>query len=167
MKVFISYSHRDGARARGVGRYLDEHGLEVFIDDRLRIGEEFPVRLEREIDDADAVLVLWTFNGRRSAWVAREARRARDQGKLRPVRFGVPPPDEFESIHAPELSLHASPAAIAAAAALVDPPDGVRPSLLEQSAPRPPSSWADRPGQASGWFRRFLDPLAGRPPPDA
>jgi hypothetical protein len=42
--------------------------------------------IEKQLDDAKAVIVVWTLQSIRSNWVISEAERARDQHKLIPVK---------------------------------------------------------------------------------
>lgn len=74
--VFISYSHDDRDVAAQVERDLRERGFLCWRDPQLRCGPQFPKRLEFEISDSQAVLVLVSPSAARSAWVRREIRYA-------------------------------------------------------------------------------------------
>src|SRR5262249_50883970 len=63
-------------------RLLKQEGWSWWIDDRIALGDDFRPDIEREIDAAASVLVIWTSTALVSTWVRREALRAFVQGKL-------------------------------------------------------------------------------------
>jgi hypothetical protein len=72
-KVFISYSHRDGTRARQVKRLLDQSGTEVFLAEiTLDPGEELAARIVEAIKRSDLFVLLWSHHAKRSEWVPQE-----------------------------------------------------------------------------------------------
>jgi adenylate cyclase len=84
-QIFISYSsqHRDLTLALADG--IEAHfGLgSVWWDQaRLRSGDRFSPEITRALDDAKAVVVVWTKGAVASDWVYAEAVRAANQRKI-------------------------------------------------------------------------------------
>ncbi|HET9385594.1 MAG TPA: TIR domain-containing protein [Gemmatimonadales bacterium] len=94
--VFISYANEDRDRARALADWLHARGLDVWWDRRIRAGESFDVDIEREIERARSVVVLWSAQSTASEWVRNEAALAAERGVLVPVFIErVKPPLEF------------------------------------------------------------------------
>lgn len=87
--VFVSYDRRDRELAQKVVQALTEQGLTVWWDDRITPNETWDKTIERELDDARKVLVLWTDHSVQSDWVRTEAGAAREatSPKLIQARF--------------------------------------------------------------------------------
>lgn len=87
--VFVSYDRRDRDLADKVVSALTEQGLTVWWDDRITPHETWDKTIEREVDAAKKVLVLWTKNSVDSDWVRTEAGAARESTppKLVQARF--------------------------------------------------------------------------------
>jgi len=87
--VFVSYDRRDRELAERVVAALTEQGLTVWWDDRITPHETWDKTIEREVDAAKKVLVLWTKNSVESDWVRTEAGAARESTppKLVQARF--------------------------------------------------------------------------------
>jgi TIR domain len=85
--VFISYVSDDRALAAALARALELSGHSVWWDRNLHGGADFAAEIERELNAARAVIVLWSAKSRDSPWVRDEAAYARDAGKLVPVRL--------------------------------------------------------------------------------
>lgn len=85
--VFISYQHRDRQCCQRVAAGLEARSLSVWWDDQLHPRESWDRLIEREIQAAKAVVVLWTPNAVESDWVREEARYAKDHGKLVPAKM--------------------------------------------------------------------------------
>ena len=103
--VFISYSSQDRAVARRFAQCLEEAGLEVWWDAALRSGETFDEVIERALNAASAVIVLWSPRSVASRWVRAEATLADRRKKLIPVT--IEPCDRpiiFELTHTADLS---------------------------------------------------------------
>lgn len=79
--VFISYARADEAFARTLRRKMRRAGIKVWMDHKLRLGDEFPSVLERKIDRCAGLVLLMSPASAGSEWVEREARHAADQGK--------------------------------------------------------------------------------------
>ena len=84
--VFISHASADVQLARQVASRLVAGGYSVWWDDELRSGERFQESIIRELNEARAVVVLWSRAAVGSDWVYSEARRANKQDKLSQFR---------------------------------------------------------------------------------
>ena len=72
-KVFISYSHQDGACAHGIARYLSRHGLEVWIDSQsISLGEKWANDIEAALKSADVVVAILSSSSLRRNEVLKE-----------------------------------------------------------------------------------------------
>ena len=101
--VFISYSKSDAKWARRIAESLTAAGVTVWWDtEGLTAGGEFASEIERQLDEAGKVLVLWSKRSARSEWVRDEADHAKRQGKLVSVIIDdLPlPPLGFRQRHA-------------------------------------------------------------------
>lgn len=87
--VFVSYDRRDRELAERVVAALTEQGLTVWWDDRITPHETWDKTIEREVDNAKKVLVLWTKHSVESDWVRTEAGAAKESTppKLVQARF--------------------------------------------------------------------------------
>ncbi|MFM5883983.1 MAG: TIR domain-containing protein [Novosphingobium sp.] len=99
LRVFLSYSRKDRARAIKVVRALEASGLSVWWDGVLEVGQAFAHSTETALETADAVVVLWSQTAVQSHWVRDEATRGRDRGCMVPVSLdGAQPPLGFRQI---------------------------------------------------------------------
>lgn len=91
--IFISYKREEIALAQLVAETLAEEGFSAFFDahqdEGILIGEAWDARLERELNAARAVIVLWSPASVTSENVRDEARRAHARGILFPARIDV------------------------------------------------------------------------------
>ena len=83
--VFLSYSRTDQARARPVIDALIAAGFTVWWDGMLRGGDNFLPTTEAALEQARAVVVLWSKTSVDSHWVRDEAQRGRERGCLVPL----------------------------------------------------------------------------------
>ncbi|HEU5482211.1 MAG TPA: toll/interleukin-1 receptor domain-containing protein, partial [Sphingomicrobium sp.] len=83
--VFLSYDREDTARARPIVAGLEKAGHVVWWDRHIKGGAEYAEEIEQALKQCDTVIVLWSENSVKSAWVRDEAAAARDSGKLVPV----------------------------------------------------------------------------------
>ena len=103
--VFLSYDHEDVARAAPLASALEKAGHSVWWDRQIHGGAEYQIEIESAVQQADAVVVLWSGRSIKSAWVRDEAAEGRDQGKLIPVLLeSVKPPMGFRQYQAIDLS---------------------------------------------------------------
>lgn len=94
--VFLSYSRDDKPKARKIHDLLQASGISVWWDDMLEGGTRFHEVTEFHLENAGAVVVLWSKISVASHWVHDEATRGRDRGVLVPVSIdGALPPLGF------------------------------------------------------------------------
>src|SRR5262249_8539694 len=80
--IFISYSKQHPQPPRDLAAYLEREGYSVWWDTNLLAGEIFREVIDRELNAAKAVIVIWTRESVRSDWVLAEADQADRHGKL-------------------------------------------------------------------------------------
>ena len=103
--VFLSYDHDDAARAAPIAAALQAHGHSVWWDRHIHGGAEYNNAIESAVESSDAVVVLWSGNSVRSAWVRDEAGEGRDRGRLVPVLLEpVKPPMGFRQYQTIDLA---------------------------------------------------------------
>ena len=82
-RVFISYSGEDSKRVAQVRKALTAVGVEVYTyEEDPRPGAQLAEKVKNEIKRTDAVVVLLSEKGSRSAWVHQEIGCAEMAGKL-------------------------------------------------------------------------------------
>lgn len=84
LKIFISYSTRDLWAVETVRQaLLGRQGLAVFHAEKsVRIGDDLPDKIRRNITLCDVFLLLWSQSAARSAWVQAEIGAAWGQKRL-------------------------------------------------------------------------------------
>jgi len=102
--VFISYARADRTVAEILARTLEECGWSVWWDREILGGQPYDEVIERELDAARCVIVLWSGVSVGSNWVKSEAEAAADRGVLVPVLIeGVRLPLGFRRWHTIDL----------------------------------------------------------------
>jgi adenylate cyclase len=102
--IFVSYSRQNKSRVAPLVRALEAEGWSVWWDPEITPGEEFDTLISRELDQARALVVVWTPDSVDSRWVRGEARDAADRGVLVPVRFdNARLPIDFRALHTTDL----------------------------------------------------------------
>jgi tetratricopeptide (TPR) repeat protein len=86
-RVFLSYDRDDAAKARTLAEALEGAGHAVWWDSHIKGGTEYSKEIEQALNDAEAVVVLWSRHAVNSPWVRDEAAAGRDRGRLVPVRL--------------------------------------------------------------------------------
>lgn len=82
MKIFISYSSKDGDVATELCDVLEAQGMECFIAPRnIRSGHVYAEEIIRGLEEADTLVLLLTNRSNESAHVMREVERAVSTGK--------------------------------------------------------------------------------------
>jgi hypothetical protein len=105
--VFISYKSDDRPRVARLVNALERNGLSVWWDSGLAAGDEWRASIERALDAAGCVIVVWTraSTGPDGGFVRDEAARANARGILLPVRLDpVTPPLGFGELQAIDLT---------------------------------------------------------------
>ena len=101
-RVFLSYARDDAAAAKQLAGAIERAGHQVWWDHQIQSGSRFATEIDRELKNADAVVVLWTRTSIESPWVQDEAAEGRDSGRLLPVIMGAEKPPlgfrQFQSI---------------------------------------------------------------------
>lgn len=102
--LFISYAREDRDTAQSLALALEQAGLTVWWDRRIAGGSDFTRVIAESLAGARLVLVLWSEISVQSSFVRDESSRARDAGKLLPVRIEeVQLPLGFGQIHTLDL----------------------------------------------------------------
>lgn len=103
-KLFISYSRKDKAVAQRVARALTIQGYEVFWDAEIPPGQKFDAYILSQLEQSDAVVVLWSTSSVTSDYVKEEAEYAKNNSVLVPVRIDETAlPFGFTRIHTTDL----------------------------------------------------------------
>ena len=154
--IFISYSRNDRERCQAISDILESLKVSVWFDAGIGAGSSFDREIEREIDAAKALLVLWTEESVESDWVRNEARTGKERSgliavQLRPCTL----PLEFRSVQAEVLPEGAEgtdnsiwTGILERIGALLD-----RPGLVEYTRLREKGSVADW----KKWLARYSD----------
>ena len=104
-EIFISYARSTTDQARRIAEALRALGYSAWRDDELPPHRPYAEVIAERLDQAKAVLVLWSDDAVRSEWVRSEANRAREEKKLVQMSLdGVAPPMPFDQIHCTELT---------------------------------------------------------------
>lgn len=85
--VFISYAHSNVDYAERLADFLYKQNISAFWDPAIRIGEQWNSRLDKELNDAKCVVVLWSTASVDSEWVNKEAQRGSNRQILTPARI--------------------------------------------------------------------------------
>lgn len=103
--IFVSYSRLDQERVKPIVDRLGSLGYSVWWAPRERADAAAVQEVEAQLDQAKAVLTLWSANARNSSWVHAEAARAFDAGKLAQARLdAIDAPLPFGAAPAADLS---------------------------------------------------------------
>jgi hypothetical protein len=103
--IFISYASADRERAKLVSGTLDRRGWSVWWDRTIPPGKEYDEVIEKALDSAKCVVVLWSNVSVASSWVKTEAAEAMRRKILVPALIDeVKIPLEFRRLQAADLS---------------------------------------------------------------
>jgi TIR domain len=103
--VFISYSSYNRAQAAKVAHAIEALGLDVWWDRELVVGQAYDRAIEKELDSAACVVVLWSAQSVDSEWVRNEAAAGLQRGVLVPASLdGAKLPLEFRRRQTADLS---------------------------------------------------------------
>lgn len=81
--IFISYSHKDTDFAHKLAEALQSKGFDIWIDERLDYGSQWPHEIQKQLDSCSAFIVIMSPRSFASEWVQSELQRAKR--KLKPV----------------------------------------------------------------------------------
>lgn len=102
--VFVSYASEDREQAESLAKVLATTGWSVWWDRKIVAGQPYDRAIERELETAGSVVVLWSRYSVASEWVNNEATVGLQRGVLVPVMIDrVKPPLEFRRRQAAEL----------------------------------------------------------------
>lgn len=103
--IFLSYAREDIKAAKRLAEDLSHHGHKVWWDRHLTTGARFTAEIDRVLQEAEAVVVIWSRSSIESAWVQDEAAVGRDKGRLFPVLIEpVQPPLGFRQYESADFT---------------------------------------------------------------
>jgi adenylate cyclase len=103
-QVFISYARSTEREARAIGEALRALGYGVWRDDELPAHRAYADVIEERLGLAKAVVVVWSAEAAKSAWVRSEAEKARSDDKLVQLTIdGAKLPMPFDQIQCADL----------------------------------------------------------------
>ncbi len=98
--IFISYKREEQPIARKLADALKGEGWTVWWDPKLRAGEHFDDVIEKALNEAKCVVVIWSEQSVQSRYIRAEATYALDRDKLVPVAIEkVNLPFRFRGVH--------------------------------------------------------------------
>ena len=83
--IFISYAREDLDRARRLASALESRGWSVWWDRHIVPAKTFDQTIERELESARSVVVLWSKDSIESEWTKNEATVAAERNVLVPA----------------------------------------------------------------------------------
>lgn len=83
--VFLSYASEDRQRVRLIVEAIESGGFSVWWDRQIGLGSSFDREIERELDNASCVVVIWSKHSVESDWVRNEAQEGLDREVLVPI----------------------------------------------------------------------------------
>lgn len=99
--IFISYEKSDRPKAKLLAQRLGSQGWTIFWDRKIPVGGAWHKMIQRELDKARCVVVLWSNASIASDWVHNEADYAKHRGILVPILIeNIHPPIGFRHIQA-------------------------------------------------------------------
>ena len=103
--IFVSYSRGDQSEVLPIIHLLEQAGYNVWWDGLLEAGSVFLHTTEQALEEASAILVVWTKTSVNSNWVRDEATSGRDRGRLVPITTdGSVPPLGFRQFQVIDFS---------------------------------------------------------------
>src|SRR5262249_33596905 len=102
--IFISYKREAQRLARKLADAHEREGWTAWLHLNLRSGEHFDEVIEKALNEAKCVIVMWSKLSVQSRYVRNEATYALEKGKLVPVAIEtVGLPFRFKGVHTPSL----------------------------------------------------------------
>lgn len=84
-QIFISYAREDRPRAAALATVLAQSGWSVWWDREIPIGLAFDEVIEKALDGATCIIVLWSSHSVSSRWVKAEAQTGLERDRLVPA----------------------------------------------------------------------------------
>jgi tetratricopeptide (TPR) repeat protein len=84
-RIFLAYDRDDLDRARTVAGAIQRARHTVWWDRNIQGGAQYNREVEQALNEADAIVVLWSEHSIDSTWVRDEAAVGRDRGRLIPI----------------------------------------------------------------------------------
>jgi hypothetical protein len=102
--IFVSYASRDRERVRRLVLMLEELGHSIWWDRNIDAGEEFDLTIEKAIEEARCMVVVWSEHSVSSECVRTEAMEGMERKILCPVQLDATrPPLAFRRIQTAQL----------------------------------------------------------------
>ena len=102
--IFVSYKREDRDRVEPLARALESEGFSVWWDPELPIGQSYASSIRTALNEAQAVIPVWTALSVQSEWVQEEATHAKRRGVLFPVQLdAIDPPIGFTMVETADL----------------------------------------------------------------
>ena len=90
--IFVSYASEDRDRIKPLIDAITAEGISVWWDRRIGMGSDFEREIERELDAARCVVVVWSEKSVDSDWVRNEAQEGYSIApSVIPARFLIRP----------------------------------------------------------------------------
>jgi len=103
--IFISYAREDRSRVKHLAELLTSFGYSVWWDPEITPGKEFDDVIDKALEDAKCVIVIWSAHSVESRWVKEEAEDGLSRGILVPILLDqVTIPRGFRRLQASDLS---------------------------------------------------------------
>lgn len=103
--IFISYKREDRDRVQPFAQALESEGFSIWWDPELPIGHSYSSSIRTQLNEAWAVIPVWTHLSVQSEWVQEEATQGKRRGVLFPIRLdAVDPPIGFTMVETADLS---------------------------------------------------------------
>ncbi len=102
--IFVSYASEDREKVRSLVESLEMQNWTVWWDRQISPGEGFADEIDRQIQDAACVVVIWSKSSVESRWVKSEALEAMERDILVPIKLeNVRIPVAFKQIQTVDL----------------------------------------------------------------
>jgi hypothetical protein len=120
--VFVSYSSQDRERVSGLVAEIEAIGYSVWWDRAIGAGNAFDREIEKAIDEARCIIVVWSKHSIESEWVRTEANEGLVRGNLVPVAIEtVRPPLAFRMLQTIDIAAPDANASLVSAIAKLLP----------------------------------------------
>ena len=87
--IFISYEKSDASAAQNLRDKFQSEGWSTFLDRDIAVGDSWRKRIAAELNQARAIVVLWSAAAVESDWVCGETQFAQKKGKAIRMTLGT------------------------------------------------------------------------------